>query len=122
VAAYNRQGMGPFSEPVQLMVNTEGLSLAAYDQDNVGLMPEMAPGLDLAAQEVWFVSVLSFLSVVLLVGLAGLVCFRQRTWQEKGAGSPSPIAGDVGNGADSGHYNGEGRDLHVETIHSESCK
>ncbi len=46
VAAYNRQGVGPFSDSVELLVDSEQLFQRPLPR------PEKAPGLDLAAQEV----------------------------------------------------------------------
>eukprot|EP00095_Tigriopus_kingsejongensis_P003619 maker-scaffold49_size462716-snap-gene-3.30 protein:Tk03619 transcript:maker-scaffold49_size462716-snap-gene-3.30-mRNA-1 annotation:"roundabout 1" len=69
VAAYNRQGVGPLCDPVELEVET--------DLFHPQLVPEKAPGMDLVVQEVWFVMVVSFFSVILLVGFLAMVCFRR---------------------------------------------
>ena len=103
VAAYNRQGMGPFSDASELLVGPGNEGGEGDGEDGSGAEgggglfhpviphPESAPGLDLAAQEVWFVAIISFLAVVLLVGLVAIVCVRQRHLHEKSVG----------------HYNGE---------------
>lgn len=80
--------MSPFSDPAQLLAPADHSHAAAPGAPSSDpgpgnalvpvLAPEQAPGLDLAAQEVWFVAIVSFLSVVLLVGFAALVCVRQR--------------------------------------------
>ncbi|TRY77965.1 hypothetical protein TCAL_12741 [Tigriopus californicus] len=69
VAAYNRQGVGPLCHSVELLVET--------DLFHHQLVPEQAPGMDLVVQEVWFVMVVSFFSVMLLVGFLAMVCFRR---------------------------------------------
>lgn len=69
VAAYNRQGVGPLCNPVELLVES--------DLFHHQLVPEQAPGMDLVVQEVWFVMVVSFFSVMLLVGFLAMVCFRR---------------------------------------------
>ncbi len=98
--------MGPFSEPSELTVGSAGASAYGDAAGGAGAdagavdpalfhpvipHPESAPGLDLAAQEVWFVALISFLSVVLLVGFVAIVCIRQRHLHEKSVG----------------HYNGQ---------------
>ena len=63
MSAYNRQGVGPFSEPSELLIGSDGDGEVEDDDDVGGVgggrgllhpaMPESAPGLKLAAQEVW---------------------------------------------------------------------
>jgi hypothetical protein len=112
-AAYNRQGIGPFSEPVLIRVSpdqlmfmptqgtTQGtaagttLSTNFVDDPNV-ISPELAPGLDLVLQELWFVVVASLVCVVLLVAVVAVICLRRKRKAIRMMGKNM-----------AGHYNGK---------------
>ena len=107
VAAYNRQGIGPFSDPPAKLVLDPAAAvfptdilLAGGDRDldlgrdpggsNLDLL-DRSPGMELVAKEVWIVILASFLVVALLVGFSAVVCFRRVKTDAKQLG----------------HYNGE---------------
>ena len=112
-AAYNRQGVGPFSEPVLIRVSEEQLRFFEQHEKNLKtpattaaaaaalppsapasndetedvlpppsppdvVSPELAPGLELVLQELWFVIVASLVCVVLIVAVVAVVCLRRK--------------------------------------------
>ena len=121
VAAYNRQGMGPFSAAAQLLVDSTSAAIFSHALDNPngngGGGGVSSPGLHLIHQEVWFVGLVSLVAVFLLAGFVGVVCLRRR-WRkdEDGVERMVRLFGR-GQGAESaaekaslGHYNGKRRD------------
>ena len=103
VAAYNRQGIGPFSAPAELIVDeadstvinvrggeTNGLDFDEDDLDDV----VTNQGHDLIAQEVYVVAIVSGLTIFVLIGFFVAICIKKRSGEDK--------SGGLG-----GHYNGE---------------
>ncbi len=104
MAAYNRQGMGPFSIPVELLVDSDLLVfLNPGLASGVPHVPEsaVAPGLDLVVQEVWFVGIVSLLVVAMVCAFLAVVCIRRRNREVKTM---------------MGHYNGNYAHLQVIKI------
>lgn len=102
VAAYNRQGVGPFSPPVELIVDdgtaedstliNVGSNDPDFDDDLEDVVTNQ--GHDLIAQEVWFAAAVSGLTVFVLIGFFVAICIKKRSADDK--------TGGLG-----GHYNGK---------------
>lgn len=100
VAAYNRQGIGPFSSPLKLQLNPNTLFRsedATYFQTfgQEGSNSKTVPfySKEILMQEVWFITLLSCLTLLAVIGTVTTVCF-----QRKRAMTKSSLGG---------HYNGK---------------
>lgn len=80
VAAYNRQGMGPFTKPVILNVDPTLLF-----QHPVQHHPA-EHGVDLVVQEVWFVALVAIAAVLVIVAFVAIVCVRRKKAHVKNLG------------------------------------
>ncbi len=92
IAAYNRQGMGPFSKPLPLKVDP-----ALLHQYPVQHHPSATGGatvgfgsggasVDLVVQEVWFVALVAIAAVVIIVAFVATVCVRRKAAHVKNLG------------------------------------
>ena len=68
IAAYNRQGMGPFSKRVEIKVDPSLLFQHPVHQ---------YPG-NRILQEIWFVSMVSILAVLIIVAFVATVCIQRK--------------------------------------------
>ena len=87
LAAFNRAGMGPFSEPVSLKVEPSLLYQPQLTHPALAYPPE-APGSSVTrlVTETWFVSTIGFLAILLILMLVGGVIFKRRHCKDKSFG------------------------------------
>ena len=69
IAAYNRQGMGPFSKAMEIKVDPDLL----YQHP----VHHQYPG-NRVLQEVWFVALVSILAVLIIVAFVATVCLQRK--------------------------------------------
>ena len=68
IAAYNRQGMGPFSKALDIKVDPDLLYQHPVHQ---------YPG-NRVLQEVWFVALVSILAILIIVAFVATVCLQRK--------------------------------------------
>ena len=88
LAAFNRAGMGPFSEPVSLKVEPSLLFQPQLPPHPSLPFPPQAPPSSVTSlvKETWFVSTIGFLAILLILTLAGCVIFKRRHLKDKSFG------------------------------------
>jgi hypothetical protein len=78
IAAYNRQGIGPFSKPVQLKVDPSVLyQYPVHHRPN---------GDHRVMQEVWFVALVSIVAVLIIVAFVATICVQRKKAHVKNLG------------------------------------
>ncbi|CAB4068857.1 ROBO2 [Lepeophtheirus salmonis] len=90
VAAYNRQGVGPFSPMVSININPMSGDIHGVHRNELSefFSPEEANphGFDIVLQEVWFVSFVSVMTLVLVIAFGAVICIRRRKGELKNMG------------------------------------
>ena len=88
LAAFNRAGMGPFSEPVSLKVEPSLLYQPQLPHPSLAFPPEAPPSSSVSriVKETWFVSSIGFLAILLILTLVGCVVFKRRHCKDKSFG------------------------------------
>ena len=76
IAAYNRQGMGPFSKGVEIKLDPSRLFTHPVPQ---------YPG-NRVLQEIWFVAMVSILAVLIIVAFVATVCIQRKKTNVKTLG------------------------------------
>lgn len=76
IAAYNRQGMGPFSKAMEIKVDDRLLFQHPVHQ---------YPG-NRVLQEIWFVAMVSILAVLIIVAFVATVCIQRKKSHVKNIG------------------------------------
>ena len=77
IAAYNRQGMGPFSKGLEIKVDPSLL----FQHPAV----HQYPG-NRILQEIWFVAMVSILAVLIIVAFVATVCIQRKKAHVKNLG------------------------------------
>ena len=112
VAAYNRQGVGPFTDEVTLLLAEDGsLALTTTASLDVDLGFDVVTANnneDLIATEVWFVALVSGVTAFVLVAFFVAVCVNKQRNLISGNDSKDSSA------SSGGHYNG--KHLHFISI------
>ena len=88
LAAFNRAGMGPFSEPVSLKVEPSLLYQPQLPPHPSLAFPPESPASSVTrlVTETWFVSTIGFLAILLILTLVGCVVFKRRHCKDKSFG------------------------------------
>ena len=88
LAAFNRAGMGPFSEPVSLKVEPSLLYQPQLPHPSLAFPPEPPPPSSVGriVKETWFVSTIGFLAILLILTLVGCIVFKRRHCKDKSFG------------------------------------
>ena len=81
IAAYNRQGMGPFSKGVEIKLDPSRLFTHPVPQ---------YPG-NRVLQEIWFVAMVSILAVLIIVAFVATVCIQRKKTNVKTLGQLSRL-------------------------------
>lgn len=77
IAAYNRQGMGPFSKKVDIKVDPELLFQHPVHHEYPG---------NRVLQEIWFVAMVAILAVLIIVAFVATVCIQRKKSSVKNIG------------------------------------